>query len=247
MSSSEMDEILGDLEAEGDVIEAMLDGLDADGWELPSGAPGWAIADVVLHLAMTEEGVVTTLARGTGGWTTRDRPLDDVIAEQVSAQRAPGAEIGDRWRRARRASITALRAADPSIAVGWAAAPLRPRTLATTRLAEHWAHALDIAEPLAAEVPDTSRLRHIAWLGHSTLPYAMRLAGMEPCPVRVELTGPAGEQWVFGPPDAADRITGAAAAFCRVGARRVSAADSGLRTDGPAAAAALSVLRNYAA
>ena len=50
-------------------------------------------------------------------------------------------------------------------------------TLATTRLAEHWAHGLDIAGPLGADFPDTGRLRHIAWLAHRTLPYALSLAG----------------------------------------------------------------------
>lgn len=38
-----------------------------------------------------------------------------------------------------------------------------------------------------------------------------------------------------------------AAAFCRVGARRLASEDSGLGVSGPVAAAALDVLRNYAA
>jgi hypothetical protein len=40
--------------------------------------------------------------------------------------------------------------------------PLKPATLATTRLTEHWAHALDITGPLGIELPDTGRLRHVA-------------------------------------------------------------------------------------
>ena len=59
-------------------------------------------------------------------------------------------------------------------------APLKPATLATTRLAEHWAHALDIVEPLGIPFPDTDRLRHIAWLGHGTLPYAFGLPASRP-------------------------------------------------------------------
>jgi hypothetical protein len=34
------------------------------------------------------------------------------------------------------------------------------------RLAEHWAHGLDITWPLGIPFPDTDRLRHIAWLAH---------------------------------------------------------------------------------
>jgi hypothetical protein len=95
--------------------------------------------------------------------------------------------------------------------------------------------------------PDTARLRHIAWLGHRTLPYALSLAGAPAQDVRVELDGPSGERWVFGPADAPSSITGAAGAFCRVGAQRLAPERSGLATSGPAGALALRVLRNYAA
>ncbi len=253
MTLTLLDEVLDDLAAEGDRIESMLDTLDArtaageDAWGLPSGVAGWSVADVVLHLAQTEEGVVATLARGAGSWTTRTVALDGVIDVQVAAERGEGVAIGRRWRVARRASIEALRRADPTVAVGWAAAPLRPTTLATTRLAEHWAHALDIADPLGIDLEDTPRLRHIARLGHATLPYALRLIGEEPFPVRAELVGPGGEAWAFGPADAPDRITGSAGAFCRVGARRLPGAESGLACSSPRAELALSVLRNYAA
>ena len=61
--------------------------------------------------------------------------------------------------------------------MGGVAAPVKPATLATTRLAEHWAHGLHITGPLGVDSPDTERLRHVAWLAHRTLPYAMTLAG----------------------------------------------------------------------
>jgi uncharacterized protein (TIGR03083 family) len=119
--------------------------------------------------------------------------------------------------------------------------------LATTRLAEHWAHALDVVEPLGIALPDTDRLRHIAWLGHATLPYALRLEGIDPFPVRATLAAPTGATFVLGPPDAPATVDGDLGAFCRVGARRLTAEASGLTTNGPDAVAALRVLRNYAA
>jgi uncharacterized protein (TIGR03084 family) len=143
--------------------------------------------------------------------------------------------------------VAALELADPTVMVRWAAAPLKPRTLATTRLAEHWAHALDICDPLGLPLEDTDRLRHVAWLGHATLPYAMRLAGLDPVAVRCTLDAPSGAVWTFGPATATAWIRGSAGAFCRVGARRLAAADSGLEVSGPDAARALQVLRNYAA
>jgi uncharacterized protein (TIGR03084 family) len=143
--------------------------------------------------------------------------------------------------------VAALRGADPQRPLAWVTSSLKPRTLATTRLAEHWAHALDIVDPLGIDYPDTARLRHIAWLGHSTLPYAFGLLGEPAHPVYCELDAPDGTQWTFGPPDAASSIRGSAGAFCRVGAQRLAADESGLATSGPHAAAALRALRNYAA
>jgi uncharacterized protein (TIGR03084 family) len=168
-----------------------------------------------------------------------------------------------RWQRARQAALAAVRAADPDQPLEWVTGPVKPATLATTRLAEHWAHGLDITGPLGIEFPDTERLRHIAWLAHRTLPYALSLAGQPPVAVRCELTGPDGtgpdgpspdgpaldgaDTWRFGPADAESAITGTAGEFCRVAAQRLDPAKSGLRASGPHGATALRVLRTYAA
>jgi uncharacterized protein (TIGR03084 family) len=239
--------IIDDLVAEQDRLEGILGGLPAAAWLQASGADGWTVRDVVLHLAQTEEVVVATIAATE--MSTFDRgggTLDEAMDRMVRDDPAEPAAVFERWRAARRAAVDALRSADPSRQVGWAAAPLKPATLATTRLAEHWAHGLDIVGPLGIPFPDTGRLRHIAWLGYGTLPYAFRLAGIEPGPVYCELTAPDGSTWRYGPPDAASTITGPAGEFCRVGARRLAAEDSSLRTTGPVGATALTVLRNYA-
>ena len=242
-----IDDVLDDLVAEYERLEAILSALTDEQWVSPSAAPGWSIGDVVAHLALTEESVSLTLGRSDGGWTERDRPLDAVIDDETRSAGLSGPAAFERWRAARRASVVALERADPTTAVAWAAAPLKPRTLATTRLAEHWAHGLDIVEPLGVEFPDTDRLVHIAWLGHASLPYAMRIAGLQPQSIFCALTAPSGQNWTFGPPDAPSSITGYSGAFCRVGARRVPAERSGLITEGPHAVEALQHLRNYAA
>jgi uncharacterized protein (TIGR03083 family) len=118
--------------------------------------------------------------------------------------------------------------------------------LATTRIAEHWAHGLDITGPLGIPFPDTARLRHVAWLGHRSLPYAFSLAGEQPHEVFCQLEGPDGSTWELGPPDADSTITGPVGAFARVGAHRLAPEDSGLTVTGPYGPLALRVLRNYA-
>lgn len=239
-------DIFSDLEAEHDRLESILAALDDEAWSSASGAAGWTIADVVLHLAQTDEAVVASAAAADSPWRPGSAAVDDLAEQMVRTQRAAPAEVFARWRAARRASVAAMRAADPEQRLPWAAAPLKPATLATTRLAEHWAHGLDVTGPLRVDFPDTDRLRHVAWLGHSTLPYAFSLAGSEPRPIYCELTGPHGDVWRYGPPDAASSIVGSAGAFCRVGAQRLSADRSGLVTSGPDGPTALRLLRNYA-
>jgi uncharacterized protein (TIGR03084 family) len=239
---------IDDLVAEQDRIDDILGRLAPDEWDAESGAPGWTMADVVLHLAQSEEMVAATIASNGGDpWPRDNAGIDDAAELMVRAERADGATVLERWRRARTASARSLRTADPQRSYAWAAAPLKPRTLATTRLAEHWTHGLDITGPLGIPYPDTERLHHVAWLGHRSLAYAFSLEGEEPHDVFCELTAPDGvATWRFGPPAAESTIRGAAGAFCRVGARRLAARDSGLTVSGPHAEPALRVLRNYA-
>ena len=51
-------------------------------------------------------------------------------------------------------------------------------------------------------------------------------------PVRVELTGPRGDIWAWGPEDAADRVTAAAYEFCLVLTRRRPLSDSAVHARG---------------
>lgn len=245
-------DVFDDLEAEQERLGVVLRGLGDDAWGRQSGAAGWTVADVVLHLTQSDEFVFApSVASGPegaidrGGFTASS--VDELMDELVRNQRAEPPIVLERWESAHRRSVAFLRQADPDSLIPWAAGPMRPRTLATTRLAEYWAHGLDVTGPLGVDFPDEPRLYHVAWLGHRSLPYALALVGEEPHPVRCELTGPDGAVWAFGPADAPSTITGPGADFCRVGARRLAPDQSGLRTGGPHGAVALRALRNYAA
>ena len=242
--------VFDDLEAEQDRLDEALGTLGRDDWGRPSAAAGWSVSDVVLHLAQSEELVVAS-AQGDPAPFVREPDrggsVDEFAARRVADERTASPDaVYQRWRTARRAALDALRGCPPGTRLPWAVSPLSPSTLATTRLAEHWAHALDITGPLGIDYPDSARLRHIAWLAVRTLPYAFQAAGLPARPVRCELTGPGGERWEFGPADAGSSVSGPAGAFCRVAARRLPAEASGLTATGPDAAAALRVVRTYA-
>jgi uncharacterized protein (TIGR03084 family) len=243
--------VFDDLVAEQDRLDAILSGLSPEQWLTESRAAGWSVADVVLHLAQSEEGVVASAEgrdlRSAFAPVSSER-VDDYADEMVRREHAAPSAVYDRWQRARRAAVAALLAADPQRPLAWVAGSMKPATIATTRIAEHWAHGLDITGPLGFAFADTGRLRHVAWLAHRTLPYAFATAGLEPAAVRCVLTAPSGTgTWAFGPEDASSEITGPAGEFCRVAVRRLPAGSAaGLTTRGPHGAAALGVLRTYA-
>ena len=240
--------VMDDFVAEALRLQGILGLLTQAQWQAESGAGGWSVADVVLHLAQSDESVVASAA-GTEsrGDVAAAGTVDDWAARLVKAERTTPDLVFARWREARDAAVTALRDADPERPLSWVSGPVKLATLTTTRLAEYWAHGLDITEPLGIDFPDTSRLRHIAWLAHRTLPYALSRAGEQPAAVRCSLTAPDEvTTWTFGPDDADSEISGSAAAFCRVAAQRLDPTRSGLRAAGLHGAAALRVVRTYA-
>ena len=244
-------DIFDALRSEQDAIYRMLSSLDDAEWSHPSSCPGWSVSDVVLHLAQTEEAVVMSVSgegfpsiEGVSGAT-----VDELMASWVEAERGVRpADLLARWDEARARSFETMRAADPQASVAWAAAPLKPRTLATTRLSEHWIHAHDIADPLGIDHADTARLWHIVWLAHRTIPFAFMRAGKsDPPSVRLELMGPDGELWEFGDPDVEVTITGSAGDFVRVAARRLASSEAeSLSSKGERAAEVLECVRTYA-
>jgi uncharacterized protein (TIGR03084 family) len=52
-------------------------------------------------------------------------------------------------------------------------------------------------------------------------------------PFRLDLTGPGGDVWTYGPEDAPQRVTGTALDFCLLVTRRAHRADLALRAEGP--------------
>ncbi len=254
-------EIVAVLSVQQSELELLLVECEPEEWHAPTRCDGWDVADVVLHLAQTNE---LALASATGrfaavvedfavsvGDEDRDtvRSIDGAAAWRVARERG-GSETAllARWERSGDDLRDALLACDPHERVQWVAGELSARTLATTRLAETWIHAGDVADALGVELLPSDALRHIARLAWRTIPYAFAHGGRPaPGPVAFLLTGPSGDPWPFVPDgDAATVIRGPAADLCAVAARRVMPRDTALVGEGPDAAAVLELVRTYA-
>src|SRR5437899_4557270 len=121
--------------------------------------------------------------------------VDDGAALMVDKERdRPLPELRARWQSTVDEFLSRLDDADFHQRVTWVAGELSVRTLVTTRLAETWIHAGDVADGLGMELPATERLKHIARLAWRTLPYAFARDGRELSgPVAFDLKGPTGE------------------------------------------------------
>ena len=108
------------------------------------------------------------------------------------------------------------------------------KSFVTARLMECWAHGTDVVDAVGGRRPPTRRLAHIARLGFITRGWSYINRG-EPVPegeVRVELDGPDGDRWVFGPEDAVASVDGDAEQFCLVVTQRRNLDDTALIVDG---------------
>ncbi len=244
---------LADQQAE---LGALLAPLDETGWARPSPCEGWSVADVVLHLAQTNEMAIASATDRLDDFFDAmlgDAPpasdVDDGAAVMVERERGlPDDELLARWRRGSKELVDRLSASDPRARVTWVAGQLTVRTLATTRLAETWIHSGDVADALAVELAPTDRLWHIARLAWRTLPYAFARDGRElQGPVAFDLQGPSGDEWRFEPDEPARTVVrGPAYELCRVAARRLDPASTSLQAEGPDADAVLALVRTYA-
>jgi uncharacterized protein (TIGR03084 family) len=244
---------LGDQHAE---LAALIGALDDDGWACPTRCEGWNVADVVLHLAQTDE-LALASAQGRfaeelqvlAGGLDGQGNVDDGAAAMVTKERGtPNRLLLARWGSGAAALRAELGAGDLHRRVDWVAGQLSARTLATTRLAECWIHTGDVAAALGCEQVPTDRLEHIARLAWRTLPYAFAREGRPLTgPVAFHLRAPSGATWSFVPDEEAlTVIEGDGAELCLVAARRVVPSSTSLRATGPDGPSVLELVRTYA-
>jgi uncharacterized protein (TIGR03084 family) len=251
-----MDPVVEALADQHGELAGLLGALGDDGWSASTRCEGWVVADVVLHLAQTDEMAVASAtapvdragAGALGGWTVAGS-VDAGAARMVDDERGlPVAPLLDRWTAGAARLVSVLDAMDLSTRVPWVAGALSARTLATTRMCETWIHAGDVAGAVGARLAVTDRLRLVARLAWRTLPYAFASAGRTLSgPVAFHLVSPSGEAWDYLPDDPpVTSVRGEAEELCAVAARRVAPEATSLAGDGPDVHDVLALVRTYA-
>ena len=247
-----LEQVLGDLQAVGDRLDAVVADLPDAGWRTPTPAEGWDVATQVAHLAWTDEAALAA-ATDKQAW---DALVLDAIADPegfvdttaLEGAKAPPPELLERWRTSRKALAEALRSHPDGEKLPWYGPPMSPASMATARFMETWAHSHDVYDALGVTPVVDDGIRHVAHLGVRTRNYAFSVHDLEPPAeeFRVELTAPSGETWAWGSEDAGQRVTGPAYDFCLLVTQRRHRDDTDLVAEGADAERWLGIAQAFA-
>ena len=237
-------------------LDELVENAGPDRWNIDTPAEGWDVAMQIAHLAWTDEVSVTAIKDADAFQGVVEEAMADptgfvdVGAAEIAATGRD--EVLARWRLARGQLADALKAADPGAKIPWFGPPMRPKSMATARIMETWAHGVDVADGLGVDVDDdpafVGALPHVARLGFRTRAFAYMMNGLEAptSEIHVALTMTDGSVIEFGPADAEQRVTGPAVDFCLLVTQRVHLDDTALEAVGHDAREWLGIAQAFA-
>ncbi|WP_290057530.1 TIGR03084 family metal-binding protein [Amycolatopsis solani] len=241
LSTVPRERALPGLIAEGDELDAFVSA--APDWSRPTPAAGWTIAHQIAHLAAADANVLTAIRTPEAF----DAVPKDADLDAAAGAAEPRSDLLERWRTGRAELAAALGDVPLDHAFPWFGSQATAVLMVPLRLMETWAHGQDVFDALGATRRPTPRLRHIAALGVAGRPLSFS-AAQSPMPAeefRVELTGPEGELWTWGPEAAAQRVRGTALDFCLRVTHRRSRAETALTATGEDAGRWLDIARVF--
>jgi uncharacterized protein (TIGR03084 family) len=247
-----LEDVLSDLTAESLQLDQWVAGLAVSAWSTVTTPEGWTVTDQIAHLHWTDTASLTAIqdpdAFGRMLKEAASDPTGFVDAQSADMALIPAEDLLLLWREGRVDLDAALRAVPDGQKVPWFGPPMSPTSMATARIMETWAHGHDVGEALGITIPQTSRARHVCHIGVRARGYAYlvhdeRDPGVD---VRVELTGPDGDLWTWGPEDATERVTGSGNDFALLATRRRHLDDVDVRAEGDHAAHWLTIVQAFA-
>ncbi|MCG5216083.1 TIGR03084 family metal-binding protein [Streptosporangium sp. KLBMP 9127] len=248
---TELEVVLNDLTADGDQIDQLVAGLDAEQWKLPTPATGWTIADQIAHLTFVFR-LATTAATDAEAFAVMTAGAQENFDGAVNAalkdfkNDTPEVLLA-KWRAVRREVVDGLAAVPAGQIVPWLVNPLPPIVLACAGIMEQFAHGQDIADALGVRLERTDRLGHLVLFAVLTRDFGYQSHGLTPpsTEFRFEITGPSGVLWAYGPEDGGQRISGPAEDFCLLVTRRRHRADVAITAVGDEADHWLDIAQAY--
>ena len=236
-----MKEICADLANEQEELDAFVADLDEEGWNTMTPAEDWTIKDQIRHLAYFDDRARLAAVDPEAFKAYLQKSMEDLESYlkhlETAGSDLSGSETLEWWRKERKALIEAMAPMDRKTRLPWYGPDMSVMSSATARLMETWAHGQDIVDALGLTRQPTDRLRHVAHIGVRTFgwSYINRQMEVPDQEIRVELTGPSGDLWTWGPEEAENVVKGQAQDFCLVVVQRRHLADTDLSVTGEVA------------
>lgn len=235
-------ELVIDLAAEHEALDAVVSSLSDDQWTTPTPSPGWSVRDQIGHLTYFD----STAALAVTDEAAFKSSMSDLFAKAGEPDGLDGAtlhrhlspaELLAAWRNNRTHLIEVAGGLAEDARLPWYGPSMSAKSFLTARLMETWAHGQDVVDAVDGTRPPTDRLRHVAQLGFITRGWTYKNRKLEApeTPVRVELAAPGGDVWRYGPDDAPEVVRGPAEDFCLVVTQRRHVHDTDLEVQGEAA------------
>lgn len=249
---STLEDVLIDLAAESQQLDQWVAGLPVSGWATVTTPEGWTVTHQIAHLHWTDIASALAIQEPDAfGRMLKDAAADPTgfVDEQTeNLALIPAQDLLLLWREGRADLDAALRSVPDGEKIPWFGPPMGPASMATARIMETWAHAHDVAEALGIAVRPSARARHVCHLGVRTRGYAHMVRGeRDPgVDIRVELTGPDGDVWSWGPPEATEQVTGSGHDFALLATRRRHLDDTDVRAEGENATHWLTIVQAFA-
>ncbi len=214
-----MNEILSNLVAEQQLLDQYLQSIPVRNWDTKTSFKNWNITAHVSYLSALEDLGYNALKKKGSDFNKYKGPkgLEKFEKEAIAKGKdMRPQDVIEWWRMSRASVIESLAKCTPGKKITWWKNEIDCRTFAVTKLAETWAHSLDVYESMNKDYEDTVRVEHVALYGWLNAENATKLNKSKFEDLRIELIGPEYKAWQFGNENSKNTIKGSAGDWCRV-------------------------------
>ena len=214
-----MQEILSNLVAEQQLLDQYLQSIPVRNWDTKTSFKNWDITAHVSYLSALEDLGLNALKKKGTDFNKYKGPkgLEKFEKEAIAkGKEMRPQDVIEWWRISRASVIETLAKCSPGKKITWWKNEIDCRTFAVTKLAETWAHSLDIYESMNKNYEDTVRVEHVALYGWLNAEHATKLNKSKYENLRIELIGPEYKAWQFGDEKSENTIKGSASDWCRL-------------------------------